>query len=179
MPPEIQPYVVSSRSGTMTRIHLLTGPIQTGKTTRLLRWCTGRTDVDGILAPVVDDHRHLVRISNGDTRDLEELGRGDTPVKVGPYTFSSQVFAWGREQLTEAGQWLTGAARSRWLVVDEYGKLELRGEGLEPDVTDAIRMLLTRSAETNVLLVIRGGLVEPALQRLGLSAVDVVEFDFR
>lgn len=174
----------------MLKIHLATGPIQTGKTTRILGWCTGRTDVDGLLAPIVDGHRHLVRISTGEAQDLQELGRADDPVEVGPYTFSSQVFAWGREQLSSALETRVRANRPGWLVIDEYGKLELRGEGLEPAVNDVIERLGRandatvsaggaghRTVEMNLLLVIREGLIEPSLQKLGIAPADVEMFD--
>lgn len=172
------------------RVAVVTGPVHTGKTSRLLQWCGGRSGVDGLLAPIIGGHRHLVRIAGGDSRDLESLSSERDGVRVGPFTFSETVFAWGRAQLLEAARRLTAEGPTgeavadreveRFLVVDEYGKLELKGKGLEPAVGRAIALVNAGASAPpiTVVLVIREGLVEPSLARLGIDRRATVLLDF-
>lgn len=183
-------------------IHLLTGPVQTGKTTRLREWCARaarRGDiVDGILAPVVNGRRHLLHIASGEMRDLEDLSGGATAVTVRRFTFNAEVFAWARDRLLVAALGepvrLTGGnaadargatapagrvAAPRWVIVDEVGPLELRGEGLEPAVTKLVNAAReappgpaeNAAAPLRIVLVIREELVEKALAYLGVEQV--------
>ena len=98
-----------------SKIYLVTGPVQTGKTTRLRAWCDGRSEVDGILAPVVNGQRHLFRISSAEMRNLEELSVGAPAVAVRRYTFNANVFAWARDCLDGAA-----VERQRWIDFHSY-----------------------------------------------------------
>ncbi len=224
-------------------IYLLRGPVHTGKTTRLLKWCAalgapvntglspaasdtlptpaGLTEalppIDGILAPVIDGRRHLLHIASGEMRDLEDLSGGAAVVRVRRYAFNADVFSWARERLIATVGRLTAwrgdsANPSRkasfearavphdrarvfhWVVVDEVGPLELRGEGLEPAVSAVVRTVRDRftvparqpdepgdqiapaahrinaGTELRVVLVIREELAEEALAYLGVDA---------
>jgi len=161
-----------------SKIYLVTGPVQTGKTTRLRAWCDGRSEVDGILAPVVNGQRHLFRISSGEMRNLEELSEGARAVTVRRYRFNAEVFAWARDCLV-------GAAfkRPHWIIVDEVGPLELSGGGLEPAVGELLVRVMEdapriRQEPTGVVLVIREHLVDDALKHFGVSPAAVDRFPF-
>jgi len=147
---------VSPKADARPDLFLVTGPIQTGKTTRLRRWCdaqraggtaSSRAGVDGILAPVVNGHRHLFHIGSGAIRDLEDLPVGAPAVTVRRFTFNESVFAWARECLLKAARAAVsqvetgsgagpqepgsrGAVTVPWIVVDEAGPFELSGGGL-------------------------------------------------
>jgi len=146
----------------MSAVYLLTGDIRSGKTTRLQEW-TANKNADGILAPVIDGKRHLRRIKSGEAKLLEHTG-SDTDVKltkIGNYNFLSSVFEWGREELYKVF-----LQKPKWLIIDEIGPLELRGEGLEPEVS---RMLNDdANDETNVVLVVRKPLLETVIEHYGL-----------
>jgi hypothetical protein len=200
------------RSAGLPNIHVLTGPIQSGKTTRLREWCAvrragaGRTRVDGILAPVVDGQRHLLHIASGEMRNLEDLSGGAPQIQVRRFTFNADVFAWARERLGEAArgsapqsgrpdgeqggeQGGAEGAEPEWIIVDEIGPLELRGEGLEPAVSGIVRGEVEPPGEIpragedaltprGIVLVIRTGLVEEALRHLGVDPAQAQAFEF-
>ena len=134
-------------------IYLLTGPVRTGKTTALAAWAGGRSAA-GLLQPVQGGRRLLVAQPSGETR-LLECAPGEEGVAVGRFRFSRAAFAWGRRKLLEA------ARRSpEWLLIDEVGSLELRGEGLAPAVETVLRERGdSRSPGCHTLLVVRGRLL--------------------
>lgn len=182
---------------------VLTGPIHSGKTTRLAAWLerigadgtTAGVPVAGILAPVAYGRRRLCSIATGECRDL--TASDDLPerrlVTIGPHRFDDAVFAWARGVIGTAASATADARRGsppRWLVVDEVGPLELRGSGLEPAVSAAIEAALARwraepqntgrrdtaQAPGRLLLVVREGLVERVLEHYDVphTAVRVV-----
>lgn len=143
-------------------IYLLTGPVQTGKTTRLMQWLVNQPNAAGILAPVLDGKRYVQNIRSGETKLLEATGRtGEENVPVGRFVFSEVVFAWARNELLTAIN-----IQLDWLVIDEIGKLELTGKGLEPAVSQALQ---TVPAATNIILVIRDTLLSQAIHHYRLT----------
>ncbi|GAB3839243.1 hypothetical protein [Hymenobacter jeollabukensis] len=152
------------------RIHLLSGPIRSGKTTRLRHWAAGRTDVGGLLMPT-DAHgqRHFLDLRSG-LRWPVSARPGQWPVQqVGRFRFSPAAFDW-------ANAALRGAATEpavQWLVVDEIGPLELRGQGLAPAFT---ALLAARRLPNHLVLVVRAGLVEAVWQRFQLHRWAPISF---
>lgn len=139
----------------MKRIYILSGSIQSGKTTRLIKWINGKQKVDGILQPVINGKRFLQLISSGESRQLEISGKvtAENEVEVGKYKFDKNVFSWAQEKLLYAYK-----EDLDWLVIDEFGKLELKGNGLKP----AISQILSEERENskaNIIIVIRDYLV--------------------
>lgn len=147
----------------MSNVYIFTGEIKTGKTTRLQKWVSENPDADGILSPVIDGFRHIVTIKSAETRLLEYHGddKSIAITKIGNYNFLSSVFEWGREELYKAY-----LQKPKWLIIDEIGPLELRGEGLEPEVS----RILNDSANdaTNVVLVVRKPLLEKVIEHYEL-----------
>lgn len=163
------------------RIVVLTGPIRSGKTTRLAAWVRSRAaagaSVSGILAPANGHERRLCSIATGECRVL--TANPGVPesrlVAIGPHRFDGAVFDWAREVITEAVGTARGAAGSanpgaRWLVVDEVGPLELDGAGLGSAVGTAVRAAAGAGASARLLLVVRERLVERVLGHYGVAA---------
>jgi nucleoside-triphosphatase THEP1 len=148
----------------MSSIYLLTGEIKSGKTTRLQKWAANN-NADGILAPVIEGKRHLVRIKSGESKLLEYAG-GDKAIeltKIGNYNFLTSVFEWGRNEMYYAF-----LGKPEWLIIDEIGPLELRGEGMEPEVNKI--MADSSQTDMNVVLVVRKSLIENVIEHYGLRA---------
>ena len=165
---------------------VLTGPVRSGKTTRLATWVRARAaagePVAGILAPATTDERSLCSIATGECRVLTAAAdvSDEHLVAIGPHRFDGEVFDWARGVIAEAGAGSAAAGsagpRPGWLVVDEVGPLELGGAGLEPAVRTAVTAALGRRASARLLLVVRESLVNRALDHYGVpaSAVRVV-----
>lgn len=147
----------------MSNIYLFTGEIKSGKTTCLEKWITENPDSDGILAPCINGKRYLKRIKTGETKLLEYEGN-DPKIeltKICNYNFLKSVFDWGKNELYKAYLQKPG-----WLIIDEIGPLELRGEALEPMVSKILNE--QNSGNTNIILVVRKILVEKVIEHYKL-----------
>jgi nucleoside-triphosphatase THEP1 len=147
----------------MSNIFIFTGEIKSGKTTRLEKWIAENPDSDGILAPYIKGKRYLKRIKAGKTKLLEYEGEDENIelTKICNYNFIKSVFDWGQQELYNALLQKPG-----WLIIDEIGPLELRGEALEPMVSN----ILSESSALiiNIVLVVRKSLVEKVIENYKL-----------
>jgi nucleoside-triphosphatase THEP1 len=146
-------------------VRILHGPVGSGKTSRALVWIAGRRpdEVGGVVTLKTETGRVMRDLETGALMPMEGAA-GDAPVAtVGPFRFRVAAFDW-------AGAVLMRAAETRpFVVVDEVGPLELRGEGLAPALT-----VLMASRATPVLIV-RTPLVAAVVARF--CAGRVVEAD--
>lgn len=150
----------------MSQIYIYSGPIHSGKTTRLAEWAAQQKNIDGILAPMQKGKRYLKRIASGEIRQLEPDESSMNPVDIytiGKFSFSKSVFQWAADALQEATY-----KPLNWLVIDEIGFLELDGQGLEPAVKKTLA--LNRSVgPKNILIVVREKLVEKIITHYDLQ----------
>jgi len=138
-------------------IYYYTGPVQTGKTTRIAEW-TSLNNCSGILAPIINGKRHLRDIKSKEEKLLEVESNRNT-ISIGRYNFKEDVFEWGRQKLLAEYE-----SEPEWLVIDEYGKLELRGEGLEPVISTIINHWKINK-KNNLLIVVRDYLVNDFIKK--------------
>ena len=147
-------------------IFILTGPVQSGKTTWLMDNVVGRQMFSGILQPVTDGGRVILDIDTGLSAQLEaDTGMDEGIVHVGRYKFLQSTFDWAKDVLKQSI-----VQGSEWIVIDEIGKLEIANhEGLEPIVSEMIKMHLSNELSSKMLLVIRDTLVENAIAKYSLQ----------
>ena len=55
-------------------------------------------------------------------------------------------------------------SQPEWLIIDEYGKLELKGEGLEPAITSILNNWKVEK-RINLLIIIRDYLVSDLIKK--------------
>lgn len=149
----------------MARVTILSGPIRSGKTTWLLAWARGRTDVAGLLSPDGPGGRIFVDLSTGETEAMERPQESEAVLTVGRFRFRAAAFDWGNARLVAAAE---QTIRST-IVVDEVGPLELAGSGLRVGVEAA----LARS-RGRVVLVVRRPLVDTVRRTFGISHAEMV-----
>jgi molybdopterin synthase sulfur carrier subunit len=140
----------------MVRIHILTGPVDSGKTTFLRELLTGGAATGRacgylslrVLADGETDGYDLLSLADGDIRPfLRRTGEPSWP-RVGPYFLFPETLAAAERIIRECPP-------DGLLVVDEVGPLELAGGG----VSTALRRALDGDGR-EIVLVIREGLVE-------------------
>jgi nucleoside-triphosphatase THEP1/ABC-type thiamin/hydroxymethylpyrimidine transport system permease subunit len=133
------------------QVIILSGPSQTGKTTSLVIWSGDRKDVSGILTPVIDGKRILMNTRTRLAISMEAGPEEKEVLTVGRFVFSKNNFDIAVQIIRDA------TVEEGWLVIDEIGPLELRGEGF----ADALKeVLVSGNKEQKILLVVRGGMVE-------------------
>lgn len=144
---------------------ILTGPVQTGKTTSLLQWADQRNDVAGVLSPVVEGKRMFVDLHNRHLFPMEVVAGAGDELPVGKFLFSREAFA-KAENLIRRHWGKTG-----WLVIDEIGPLELRGEGFHGLLSEILKM---ERENQRLLLVVREGMVDEVVRFFKLSEAVVI-----
>jgi nucleoside-triphosphatase THEP1 len=157
-------------------IHILTGPVQSGKTTRLIAWVRYHSSCAGILSPVINDKRYVYSIHHEQELLLEtdeiEQRRSDELVHIGPYSFLASSFQWARRELQTALE-----LNPRWLIIDEIGRLELSGLGLEPMVTNVFKNF-ERSKDHHLILVVRESLLDKVILHYQIDGQYLVDESF-
>lgn len=136
-------------------IYILTGHIRTGKTTALLEWSKNRTDVDGLLSP--DDEfgkRYFLKIKNQETFPLEVSIDSNNVITIGNFKFLKSAFEVANDYLISAGN----EKRTKYLVIDELGKLELLNEGLYQAAENLIP-IYENDEYHHLILVVRSALL--------------------
>jgi nucleoside-triphosphatase THEP1/ABC-type thiamin/hydroxymethylpyrimidine transport system permease subunit len=143
-------------------IYILTGPKGVGKTESILTWSLEQPNVFGILSPVVDGKRVFRDIHAKEIFKME-AEEGEETIVVGRYTFSKTGFDKAKEILYE------NINREGWLVIDEVGPLELRGEGFYGVLKDVLERRKDRT-----LLIVREGLTEKVREFFSIRGVVVI-----
>lgn len=144
----------------MNKVYIHTGPVQTGKTTRLMHWASSQKMIDGIFQPVIDEKRFIYHISSRTLKQLEGIDK-ENSIAIGKYLFSKEVFEWAQNVLLECL-----SKELEWLVIDEIGPLELEGRGLEPAIT---KIFIEREKfDGNILFVVREGLVKEFVKKYNI-----------
>lgn len=149
-------------------IWILTGALQSGKTTSLVNWTDERNDVAGILTPVIEGKRVFM---NAKTRELfpMEAGTGEMEVlPVGRFVFSKANFDKAIQAIRE------GMNSKGWLIIDEIGPMELKGEGFAV----LLKELLKQQPEgQTMVLVVRESIVEKVKEYFNLGNPTIIRKD--
>jgi nucleoside-triphosphatase THEP1 len=144
------------------KIKIVTGPVQSGKTSKLFAYINRLESVDGILAPIVDGKRMLYYISSKIIKELEVEKRSSATIDVGKYIFLKDSFDWANERLLSSLK-----EEPDWLIIDEIGKLELQKEGLHRSCEIILKEIY--NSKSNLILVIRDYLINDVLKTYFIS----------
>jgi nucleoside-triphosphatase THEP1 len=139
------------------QILLLTGDVQTGKTTFLQNWVRHRNDTAGWLSPVIDGERFFYNIPEQVLYNMEAQAGEKDVLKVGKFIFSADVFLKTTEKL------ITWSNEKKWkyIIIDEIGPLELnQHKGLFNVLT---LLMQNENSFFTLLLVIREGLLNQTI----------------
>lgn len=104
---------------------ILTGPIQSGKTTELMDEFSGHLNIGGFFSPVLNGKRHFQHTESGVLVPMENPENDLDAMPVGRFQFSKSAFE-------KAKEWFWADLKSEYkqmLIMDEIGPLELRDEG--------------------------------------------------
>ena len=148
----------------MKKVILFSGPIHSGKTTRLQKFISDK-NCDGIIAPVKDGKRYIQRIKTNEIRLLDT--ESEDSIQIGKHKFSKEILDWAKVQIQESLK-----NKIDYLVIDEIGKLELRDEGYEPIVSEAINHFKAQS-DFNLVVVVRDSLANEVFKKYGLNNFEI------
>jgi nucleoside-triphosphatase THEP1 len=143
------------------QINIVTGKIQSGKTTRLFEFITNHKDVDGILSPVVNGKRVLFHIASKTIKRFEVDESSEETISIGNYIFLQESFDWANEKLLQGY-----SSKPDYFVIDEVGKLELKGKGFYPSIKEILE--IKDNSKTQLILVVRDYLLDEVLHYFGI-----------
>ncbi len=147
------------------RVKILHGEIHSGKTTYLEKFCK-ENSAAGILSPKIDGLRYFKDISSAEICMLEASENETEIFSIGRFRFSKSAFQWAEEKIKNAI-----ISQPDYLIIDEIGPLELKGEGFAEILNDVIE---NKNSEINaLLLVIRNRAVEEVMKKFGMKRFDV------
>jgi nucleoside-triphosphatase THEP1 len=133
------------------QIFILTGPVQTGKTTSLIHWSEKGNDIYGILTPVINGKRVFMNANSREQFPMEAT-EGETEIlSIGKFIFCNESFNKAEQIIHDS------INKKEWLIIDEIGPLELKGEGFYNVLKE---ILQHQPGEQKILLVVRSGLIE-------------------
>jgi len=150
-------------------IYILTGPVQSGKTTTIANWAMRKNDVFGILTPVISGKRMFMDVHSREKFEMEANAGETETLTIGKFKFSKSGFSKAEDILRNGLNEKNG-----WLVVDEIGPLELRGEAF----SDILKEILQSSSnQQKILLIVRDSILEEVIQFFGLRQYHCVVID--
>ncbi|MEO5673348.1 MAG: nucleoside-triphosphatase [Chitinophagales bacterium] len=142
-------------------IFILSGPIQSGKTTRLIKWLEERDNIHGILTPVIDGKRIFMNAATKEIFPMEAEEGESNVLTAGRYTFSKPAFDRAKNILLDGFD-----QKNICLIIDEIGLLELKSAGF----SDVLKKILSdisidnsQSKKQKLILVIRKSLLKEVL----------------
>jgi nucleoside-triphosphatase len=144
-------------------IYILSAPIRSGKTTSLVHWTAKRDDAFGILTPVERGKRFFMNAKTREQFPMEASGNEET-LSVGRFVFSKASFEKAIQMIRDA------IHKQGWLVIDEIGPLELRGDGF----CEVLKEVLTERKE-KILLVAREGMAEKVKEHFGINTAKIIK----
>jgi nucleoside-triphosphatase THEP1 len=143
-------------------IVILTAPIQSGKTTSLINWSAEIKDVHGILTPVINGKRVFMNAQTKELFPMEAVGDEET-LTIGRFLFSKNNFDRAIQIIRNA------ITHKGWLIIDEIGPLELKGEGF----CNVLKEVLIARKEKTVL-VVREVLVQDVKKYFNMHDVEII-----
>jgi len=129
-----QKMISKVNSENASSIVLVTGDAGAGKTpwieSLVEELLKENIQVDGFISKKesIDDENwfhHLVRISTGESVPLNSMKPSESSPQTGKFFFNQSAFDWAENQTKELHN-------SEWIILDEFGQLELNNSGLFP-----------------------------------------------
>ena len=148
----------------MTQVIILTGAIQTGKTTALQEWLKNK-DARGILSPVVNGLRSLYAIQERIYIPFESIERTAGTISIGRYHFYQKAF-------DQANYLLLSKMITGWCIIDEVGPLELQEQGFFPALEK-----LRKNSKHNLLVVVRSSLLATVQEKFEWQHARIITAD--
>lgn len=142
-------------------IFIFSRPIQSGKTTELLNWCSQQQNIAGVLMPDINGRRKILDVKTKTIFDMEctdAANAGKPLTSIGRFHFYTAAFESANLILINAL-----AQNPHWLVIDEAGKLELEGRGFFVSIVKALEIYSADKKTGNLLLTVRDSLCEEVI----------------
>ena len=158
----------------MGAVHIVTGEINAGKTTRMRDLYRQTAAADGFLSEKRFDREgfcgyHLVRLRSGETMDLAlpeaaYHGQFSQACRLGRFVFSDEAFRIAEAALAQ----LCADPEVSAIFLDEVGPLELRGQGFAGTLPALLR------SGKELYITVRTGCLQTFIRTYGLAQYQLI-----
>ncbi len=148
-------------------IYILTGEIQTGKSTNLTNTIRERNDIGGFITPDVNGMRKILLLPDQKLTEFETRDDIKNVLNIGRFRFLKSSFKLAHRHT------IRGCEESKIssIIIDELGKLELKDQGFH----SLILSLLQRDWSTkNLIIVVRKSLLNQAIEKYHLNRARII-----
>lgn len=145
------------------KVSIISGPVGSGKTSRLIHWLDGR-EAFGFLSPILNHKRVLQNVATHEIIPFETRLNDET-INIGRYSFDPNAFDAG-------GAWLMDSIinPNSLIIIDEIGKLELDNKGFGPYLHVFFEQIRTRD-DLRLIIIIRDYLLDAVISEYKLNAI--------
>ncbi len=156
-----------------TKFTIISDPIRSGKTSRLIHWLNQHPQVFGVLMPDLAGKRKLYLNHLNLVLPLEVFEKDFSEselVQIGRFTFLKEPFLFAQQLLLDAINLSTND-----IVIDEIGKLEFKNNsGFEPALSEGLKLLALENKDRKCYLVVRDYLLDEAIKHYSLQDAEIV-----
>ncbi len=156
-----------------TKFTIISDPIRSGKTSRLIHWLNQHPQVFGILMPDLAGKRKMYFNNLNLVVPLEVYEKDFSEskmVQIGRFTFLKEPFLFAQQLLLDA---INHSIND--IVIDEIGKLEFKNNaGFEPILSEGLKLLSLESKRRNCFLVVRDYLLEETQRHYNLQGAETI-----
>ena len=146
-------------------LHVVTGKIRTGKSTRLLERFSGNADVCGVLQIEEDGDRYFIELPSLRKIKMETDGNSDDDFfQLGNFKFSVKAFERANKILDNCI-----SSNCKTIVIDEFGKLELQRKGFYEFVKKIIDLKKSGKLNRKIIIVVRDYLLDDFILMFGIK----------
>jgi molybdopterin-guanine dinucleotide biosynthesis protein A/nucleoside-triphosphatase THEP1 len=154
----------------MSKVVILSGAVQSGKTTSLLKHFSNTNAVGGFICPDVNGKRMMFYTSEKRVVPFQ-ITQQNNSVSIGKFAFDQNVFNKACDILVNP---LT--LDNNWVIVDEVGPLELKEKGYYHSLITLIDNAKQKD-DLTIILVVREHLIADVVSKFNLKDVEIITKD--
>ncbi|MFM2156171.1 MAG: putative bifunctional molybdopterin-guanine dinucleotide biosynthesis protein MobB/MobA [Bacteroidota bacterium] len=151
----------------MSNVIVLSGGVQSGKTTALLKHFSKLNAVGGFFCPDVNGKRMMFFTSEKRVVPFQ-IAQQEVAVSIGKFSFDDDVFNKACDILVNP---LT--LDNDWIIIDEIGPLELKERGYYQSLVKFFE-IAKQKKDVTILLVVREHLVDDVISKFNLSEAKII-----
>ena len=152
----------------MSKVVILSGAVQSGKTTALLNHFSTKSNIGGFICPDVNGQRMICFLNEKRVIPLQ-IAKDDNEISIGRFTFDKNVFNKACAILVDAS-----TLDNEFVIVDEVGPLELKEQGYYQSLKILLENWENKKAGT-LILVIREHLVNEVINKFDLQNASIIK----
>jgi molybdopterin-guanine dinucleotide biosynthesis protein A len=154
----------------MSRILILSGQVQSGKTTSLLKYFSNTDAVGGFICPDLNGVRMMYWVAEKRVVPLQIVSQ-EKAVSIGKFNFDQDVFNKACDILIDPS-----ILENKFVIVDEVGPLELKEQGYYHSLITLIENAKQKD-DLTIILVVREHLIADVVSKFNLKDVEIITKD--